>query len=270
MKLSIITINYNNAAGLKNTLDSVASQICTDFEHIIVDGASTDDSIDVIRAYNQSHIANHYKITWLSEPDAGIYNAMNKGVGLAKGEYTLMLNSGDYLVDEYVIEKVLPLLDGTDIIQGNIIMFDNQNKIVNRSYGKSDISFVEVYMSHFLHQAAFIRKNILEEYGCYDENYKIGGDSVFFLKALGFGNATFKYLDINISFYERGGVSADYTPYWIEQRQKEDQMYDTLLPQRLLKLCKEDGYKIDVYNKLSSHWLFKKCLNLMLLMLKNE
>ena len=100
MKLSIITINYNNAAGLKKTLDSVAAQTYTDFEHIIVDGASTDGSVDEIIAYSQSPIANRHKIIWLSEPDTGIYNAMNKGIKKASGDYLLFLNSGDFLVEK--------------------------------------------------------------------------------------------------------------------------------------------------------------------------
>ena len=173
MKLSIITINYNNAAGLKKTLDSVAFQTCTDFEHIIVDGASTDGSVDIIREYENtlasrlSPLASRLK--WLSEPDTGIYNAMNKGVRLAKEEYTLMLNSGDYLVDEHVIEKVLPLLDGTDIIQGNTIEDINDKKFRNRGYGKSDIDFFDVMKGYFLHQASFCRRDLFDRYGLFEE-----------------------------------------------------------------------------------------------------
>jgi glycosyltransferase involved in cell wall biosynthesis len=157
IKLSIITINYNNAAGLKNTLDSVAKQTYTEFEHIIVDGASTDGSVNEIIVYSQSSIANRHKITWISEPDTGIYNAMNKGVRMAQGEYTLMLNSGDYLEDNRVIENIIPLLDGTDIIQGNVISIINDVEVVNRGYGKSNISFLDAMGGKFLHKASFCR-----------------------------------------------------------------------------------------------------------------
>ena len=182
MKLSIITINYNNAAGLKKTLDSVASQTYTDFEHIIVDGASTDGSVDEIIAYSQSPIANRHKITWISEPDTGIYNAMNKGVLMAEGEYTLMLNSGDYLVDDHVIENVLPLLDGTDIIQGNTIEEYLDKTMRNRGYGKSDIDFFDVMKGHFLHQAAFCRRDLFGRYGMFMFRYLpgAGGNSIIF------------------------------------------------------------------------------------------
>lgn len=268
MKLSIITINYNNAAGLKKTLDSVAAQTYTDFEHIIVDGASTDGSVDEIIAYSQSPIANRHKITWISEQDTGIYNAMNKGVRMASGEYILMLNSGDYLVDEHVIENVIPLLDGTDIIQGNTISMIDEQMQINRGYGKSDISFIDVYNGHFLHQAMFAKRILFDQYGYFDENYKIGGDTVFFLKTLGLGNASFVYRDINIAYFDVDGISANHTSYWNKQRALEDQMYDELLPCRLLRLCKEDGYKIAAFNQLSSHWFLKKCMTLLLKLAK--
>lgn len=268
MKLSIITINYNNAAGLKNTIESVASQTCTDFEHIIVDGASTDGSVDIIREYEDtlasrlSPLASRLK--WLSEPDTGIYNAMNKGVRLAKGEYTLMLNSGDYLVDKHVVENVLPILDGTDIIQGNTVSVINNKEIINQGYAKSDISFIDVYSGNFLHQATFAKRILFEQYGYFDESYKIGGDTVFFLKALGLGNASFVYRDINIAYFDGNGISANHTPYWKHQRAIEDRMYDKLLPHRLLRLCKEDGYKINVYNQISSYRFLKKCMMILL------
>ncbi|MDR2910496.1 MAG: glycosyltransferase [Bacteroidales bacterium] len=93
MKLSIITINLNNVAGLQKTIESVVKQTFTDYEYIVIDGGSTDGSADIIKQH-----AN--KITyWVSEPDKGIYNAMNKGIRVAKGEYCLFLNSGDWLIN---------------------------------------------------------------------------------------------------------------------------------------------------------------------------
>ena len=99
MKLSIITINFNDAKGLEKTIQSVINQTYKDFEYIVVDGASTDGSVDVIKKYSN-------KLThWVSEPDTGIYNAMNKGTRMASGEYCLYLNSGDFLADNDVLEK---------------------------------------------------------------------------------------------------------------------------------------------------------------------
>ena len=104
MKLSVITINYNNKEGLKKTIESVVSQIYQDFEYIVVDGGSTDGSIDIIREYDK-HID-----FWISEPDRGIYNAMNKGIKFSHGEFCLFLNSGDCLLSSTSISQVFPLI----------------------------------------------------------------------------------------------------------------------------------------------------------------
>lgn len=262
MKLSIITINYNNAAGLRKTLDSVASQTCTDFEHIIVDGNSMDKSVEIIREYEQtlasnlSPLTSHF--TWLSEPDNGIYNAMNKGVRLAKGEYTLMLNSGDYLVDEHVIEKVLPLLDGTDIIQGNTIEDYVNQKVRNRGYGKSDIDFFDVMKGHFLHQASFCRKCLFDKYGYFDESYRMVSDTKFFMICLGRENASFKYVDIDIVNYDVSGISSEIVGKWAECKILETKrMRSELYSDRLDSFFHENDKKIRLYNQLHQHkWIW--------------
>lgn len=262
MKLSIITINYNNAVGLKKTLDSVASQTCTDFEHIIVDGASTDESVEMIREYENtlssrlSPLAS--RLNWISEPDTGIYNAMNKGVRLAKGEYTLMLNSGDYLVDDNVVEKVLPLLDGTDIIQGNTIEEIDNVRYRNRGYGKSDIDFFDVMKGHFLHQASFCRKDLFDRYGIFDESYKIIGDTKFFMTCLGKENASFKYIDLDVSNYDMTGISAEMHGIWAERRIVEyKRMRSELYSERLNRFFEENDKKIKLYNQLHQHkWIW--------------
>ena len=262
MKLSIITINRNNASGLKKTIESVVSQSFKDFEYIVIDGASTDESVDIIKLYSD-------KISyWVSEPDTGIYNAMNKGIKLAKGEYTLMLNSGDYLVNDKVIQNIIPFLDDIDIVQGNTIIICSGKDKILKGYGKSDISFCEVYKGNFLHQATFAKKELFTKYGYFDENYKIGGDTVFFLKSLGFGNATFKYVDVSIAYFDTQGISSSHSTFWNKQRKIEDEMYDKLLSTRLLKLCKEDSYKIDAYNIICRNTFTRKLFYLLLTLCK--
>ena len=252
-KLSIITINYNNAAGLRKTLDSVAAQTYTDFEHIIVDGASTDGSVDEIIIYSQSPIANRHKITWLSEPDTGIYNAMNKGVRLSQGEYTLMLNSGDYLVDEYVIEKVIMLLDGTDIIQGNTIEEIKGEKYRNRGYGKSNIDMFDVMKGHFLHQASFCRKDLFIKYGMFDESYRIAGDTKFFMSCLGVNNASYQYIDVDISNYDIFGISASQDERILKiQNEEFHRVINELFSNRMQQVVANSEKKIRLYNKLYS------------------
>ena len=120
MKLSIITINFNNRNGLEKTIESVTSQTCKDFEWIIIDGGSTDGSRELVEKKQK------YITYWCSEPDSGIYNAMNKGIKKAKGDYCFFLNSGDRLHDKDVMMNVLGELDGTDFVSGNVWCVNDQ------------------------------------------------------------------------------------------------------------------------------------------------
>ncbi len=277
MKLSIITINYNNADGLRKTMESVFAQTCKEFEYIVVDGASKDGSVEIIREYESIHSLNvhSFNFTWVSEPDTGIYNAMNKGIEIALGKrvvdsfnrsersecenkeieegYVLMLNSGDYLVDEHVIGRIIPELDGTDIIQGYTISNINGQMIIEKGYGRSEISFIDVMKNHFLHQASFCKIDLFERYGYFDESYKINGDTVFYAKCLGFGNATFKYIDQNIAYYEGGGISDDPDGKWMTLRKEEDERYAQMFSKRMWDLFYKEEKKINLYNKLHAY-----------------
>lgn len=250
-KLSIITINRNNAEGLRRTIESVLAQKCHDFEYIIVDGASTDASVDVIKS--SALQAEGLSLTWLSESDTGIYNAMNKGVRMCHGEYTLMLNSGDYLVDERVIEQIIPELDGTDIVQGNVITSHAGKETIDRGYGKSDLTFIDVMKGFFLHQASFCRRELFDVYGYFDESYRINGDTVFYAKCLGFGNASFKYVDQNVAYFDMTGISADPEGKYRKLRAEEDARYLQMFSQRMRELQHKEERKIKLYDKLHAH-----------------
>ena len=114
-KLSLITINQNNAEGLRRTIESVVFQTYIDYEYIVIDGASTDESVNILKQYDN-------RITfWISEPDTGIYNAMNKGILKATGDYCLFLNSGDWLSDDRVLEEVFLHEITEDIVCGNAV-----------------------------------------------------------------------------------------------------------------------------------------------------
>lgn len=256
LKLSIITINYNNADGLRKTMESVFAQTYRDFEYIIVDGASSDGSVEIVKEFAQKLENGDLRLEnfkWSSEPDTGIYNAMNKGARKAAGEYTLMLNSGDYLIDEHVVERVLPELDGTDIVQGNVITKHNGEIIIRRGYGKSDLSFIDVMWGNFLHQASFCKIDLFERYGYYDESYRIGGDTVFYAKCLGFGDASFKYIDQNIAYFDDEGVSAASSGKWYEIHKEENLRYRQMFSQRMWRMRTEEENKIRLYNRLHAH-----------------
>ena len=202
MKLSIITINRNNAVGLRRTIESVVSQTYNDFEYIIIDGASTDGSVEVIKEYSD-------KITyWVSEPDTGIYNAMNKGILKAKGEYLLFLNSGDWLVDEQVVSDFCNCNINQDIVCGNIYLIENGEIILAKSPEKEALDFNFFYHGSLLHPASFIRKELFIKYGFYDEQYKIIADWEFFLRVILINKVSYKHYERIISNFPVDGISS--------------------------------------------------------------
>lgn len=255
MKLSIITINYNNAEGLRKTMESVFAQTCRGFEYIVVDGASTDGSVEVIKEYEKSNLKletiNLQSFVWISEPDNGIYDAMDKGLKMAKGEYVLMLNSGDFLIDERVIERIMPELHTEDIIQGNLIEEYPDKTIRSRGYGRSDLSFIDVVDANFPHQAMFIKLSTMIQYGYYDASYKKGADTYFLITALGLGNATYRYVDIDITNFDVNGISSMKDPKWRQIDKEEDaRWYGEHISRRLWNLYKTAPKKMLLYDQL--------------------
>ena len=277
-KLSIITINRNNVAGLRKTIESVLSQTYRDFEYIIVDGASTDESVEVIKA--SALQAEGLDFYWISEPDRGIYNAMNKGIEIALGkrvvdtfnrsersednknkilpDYIQILNSGDYLVDEHVVERIMPILDGTDIIQGNNIEEINNKIYRNRGYGKSDIDMFDILKGYFLHQGSFCKRDLFDKYGYFDESYRISGDTKFFMDCLGIHDATFKYIDLDITNYDCNGVSAPQSGEWNKQGRSEyARIKGELFSRRMEEHFENNEKKVRLYNKLHQQkWIW--------------
>lgn len=256
LRLSIITINYNNAEGLRKTMESVFNQVYRDFEYIVIDGASKDESVDVIRPYALQ--AEGLRFKWISEPDSGIYEAMNKGVRMANGEYVLMLNSGDYLVDDHVIENISPELDGTDIVQGNNIEERDGEMFRNRGYGKSNIDLYDVLKGHFLHQASFCKRDLFDKYGYFDESYRSGADTKFFMACLGRYDATFKYVDIDVTNFDLTGISSDNSDKWVQCRKEElNRIIEELFSHRIFSFMLENDKKVRLYNDLHAHkWIW--------------
>lgn len=210
MKLSIITINYNNAAGLSKTINSVLSQTYSNFEYIVVDGASTDDSKEILEQLQHSKDAGNiaFPLTIISGPDSGIYNAMNKGIRLAQGEYLQFLNSGDYLTSPTILEQVFAISTTADVIYGNRIDVHSNGELEERCY-PIHLSVYFLWSNMISHQASFIRRTLFDFVGLYREDFKYASDWEFFLKAFVHHNATSRYIDLFVVYYTLGGISSN-------------------------------------------------------------
>ena len=223
MKVSIITINYNNKAGLEKTIASVRSQTDKNFEYIVIDGGSDDGSVDVIRK-NEDVVD-----LWISEPDKGIYNAMNKGVDKASGEYCLFLNSGDFLHGPDVMDKVLAEDLDADLIFGRVENFfpDGKKQIY---VPRDEMTLMWVIRTGIHHAGSFIRTSLMKKYP-YDESLKICSDRKFFVQTLILDNCTFRNLDFIVCDFEMGGVSSANNSLTISEYWK---VMEELFPPRLV------------------------------------
>jgi len=193
MKLSIITINYNSAGDLERTIKSVVEQSWSEYEFIIIDGGSSDESINIINRYINR--INYY----VSEPDKGIFNAMNKGIKKASGEYLLMLNAGDILHNKHILNEVFRKQSYTeDILYGNAIL-ESRGKIIGKKNFSFQITFDFFRKTSLSHQSAFIRKQIHSQIGLYDESLKFSADWKFFILAFCKFNVSTRFLDCFIA-----------------------------------------------------------------------
>lgn len=199
-KLSIITINYNNLNGLKRTVESVVNQTWQEFEYIVIDGGSTDGSAEYLES--QSDNIDY----WVSESDKGIYNAMNKGIAKAKGEYLLFLNSGDHLYSDTVLQENHGRIADHDLIYFNIQNIGkNFSKII--SY-PAILRFSDLYFDILSHQATFFRKDLFDRVGLYDENLKIVSDWKFMIVALFKHHCSYLKVDETLSTFYLDGISS--------------------------------------------------------------
>ena len=266
LKLSVITINLNNREGLCKTIKSVINQTFTNFEYIIIDGSSTDGSVDLIKEYS---IVGKKHFIWLSESDSGIYEAMNKGIRLARGEYIHFINSGDYLSNNYVYDTLFSNNYTEDIIYGNQIDIFKDKSILNKGFQKSDLTFFDVFNGAIYHSSSFTKRTLFFEYGFFDESYQIIGDYIFFVKSIGFGKASVKYVDMLISYFDGNGVSSQTNGEMVKLHKVEDERaYRENFPPRLLELCQTGQEKIDAFKNLSRYkftWTIVRLLNKLVL-----
>ena len=323
MKLSIVTINFNNAEGLRKTLASVASQTYRDIEHIIVDGGSTDGSVDVIKEY-ESTIKQSVtidkstiQVKWISEADNGIYNGMNKGIEIVlgrrivnpdhtssyigaptetnvcvshgesgstshpsikrsgvdhcdlvaehDGDYIQILNSGDILAADDVTERMMIKLDSLnakrlslnedviDILYGNMIKKDYVTEKVIGKSAEVEYSLRNYYTGTINHDCCYIRRDLFDIYGLYDENLKIVSDWKWFLQAIGLGKVTPVYVDIDVTIFDASGVSETNLGLRNKERRK---ILEELFPPAILADYDTHAFEMEQMGRLRRHHLY--------------
>ena len=264
MRLSIVTINRNNAAGLEKTLQSVSIQTFKEFEYIVVDGASTDDSVGVIKKYESQF--EHLK--WVSEPDAGIYNAMNKGIRMASGDYIQMLNSADALAAPEVTEWMLGTLaklGNLSILYGNMVKcFPDGRKMVDKCFAGQEITMLGMFTGTLNHDSAYIRRDLFEKYGYYDESLKIVADWKWYLKAIVLGGEKPQYVDRDVTLYDMTGISETNKELDKAERRK---VLEELFPKAVLADYTQYAFPIKQIKRLQRHpwaykliWFLERCL----------
>lgn len=219
MKLSIITINYNNCDGLRKTIESVVNQTWQEFEYIIIDGGSTDGSVEVIKEY-----ADRIDY-WVSEPDKGIYNAMNKGVAVAHGEYCQFLNSGDALSDTNVIKCIVSDLEDKALYFAKTRFMDTLGIITT----PQQITMRTLYTRSLPHPSSYIQRQLLQKFP-YDETLRIVSDWKFWIQAIIMENCSYGIIDVIAVDFDTNGISAKQKN--IAQKER-DAVLKQFLPSRI-------------------------------------
>ncbi len=292
MLLSIITINYNNAEGLRKTLASVASQTYAEIEHIIIDGGSSDNSVEVIRKY-ESSLASRLK--WVSEKDSGIYNAMNKGIRMATGEYCQFLNSGDMLAADDVTERMMAALKaqqakgerlevrstengGADIQASTpytlhstptdasrlenhpTIFYGNMKKLLpngkilhDACNGGNNVTLEMFYRGCLNHSPAYIKRSLFDKYGLYDENLRICSDWKFYMQSIVLGGENVQYVDIDMTLFDMTGISETNKDLLNNER---NQLLKEMVPSGILRDYDNYHFIVHQYKRLKKHHMW--------------
>jgi len=238
MKISLLTVCYNSADTIKDTINSILAQDYEDIEYIIVDGNSTDGTIGIIQSYGN-------KVgKWISEPDNGIYDAMNKGIALATGDVIGMLNSDDFYFDNQIISKVAAAFreEEIDAIFADLIFVDpeNLNKTV-RTYSSRNWN-PERFGWGFMpaHPTVFIRRKFYEQFGLFETDYKIAADYEMLIRLLYVHKLRYRYLPLTMVKMRQGGVSS------------RGLKSNVILNSEIIRACRKHGIRtntIKIYSK---------------------
>ena len=237
-------------------MESVISQTSTDFEYIIVDGASTDDSLDIIQQFTTS---NKLSINFISESDSGIYNAMNKGIRMAKGDYVQFLNSGDMLASPDVTELMLKELSTfktqQSILYGNMLKQMPKRILRDRGFAGRIPGMIDFYTGTLNHSPAYIKRDLFETYGLYDESLKIVSDWKWYLQVITLAGVVPVYKDIDVTIFDMNGISNVNSE--LEKTERREVIENLISPSVLLDYD-QYAFSIDQLKRINRFWFFRK------------
>jgi len=234
LKISIITVVWNNKETIKDAIDSVLSQTYKDIEYIIVDGASADGTVEIVQSYGD-------KITkFISEPDNGLYDAMNKGLSCATGDIVGILNSDDFYIDDKVIEKVIKEFEEkqVDSVYADLVFVkpDNLAKTV-RYYDSSHftpLKFAYGWMP--AHPTFFAKKEIYDKYGVFRSDLKIGADFDILVRFLYTNKISYSYMKEVLVKMRVGGISTSFSSLWINTLEQLQVCRDNKIDTNIFKI----------------------------------
>lgn len=246
MKISLLTVSFNSAATIGDTIRSIRSQDYKDIEYIVVDGNSKDDTISIIKS-NEDVISK-----WLSEPDKGIYDAMNKAMKMATGDVVGILNSDDFYSDKTIISQVATAFDdpSVDAVFGDLVFVDasDLSKVV-RTYSSAHwkpYKFAWGFMP--AHPTFFVRRKYYEQLGLFKTDYKIAADYELLIRFLQVNKLKYKYLPLKMVVMRKGGVSS------------RNLMSNVILNKEIIRGCRENGIYTNVFMVYSKY--FRKLFEL--------
>jgi glycosyltransferase involved in cell wall biosynthesis len=254
-KLSIITINLNNAEGLQKTMESIFDQTFTDYEYIIIDGGSADGSVDEIKKH-ESKLSY-----WISEKDNGIYNAMNKGIAKAKGEYIMFMNSGDYLYSDKTLNEIFKNSNNEDIIYGDAMSVDGNGTLKRVIEYPGQLTFKHFLTKTIHHTSSLIKAELFQKYGLYNEENRIVSDWEFFIKVICLYQVSYKYLNFIFSCFIADGISSQVENREIKLEEKQkvlNKFFPAFLPDYKEdvdknKLAMENAARLRLYKNSRLH-----------------
>jgi glycosyltransferase involved in cell wall biosynthesis len=241
MKVSIITVAFNAARTITNTLESVAAQSHPDIEHIVVDGASKDGTLDIIKRH-ENRVAQ-----FVSEPDRGIYDAMNKGIGLATGEVVGFLNADDVYADDGVLERVSSIMAKNDLdaLFGDVEFVNpGQPEITIRRYRSGCFRPERIAWGVMpAHPALFLKRSVYERFGTFRIDYRIAADFEFVARIFHGQMLTYQHVPEVLVRMQTGGIS---TGGWRNT---------VLLNREVLRACRENGISTNLPKILSKYFV---------------